>query len=179
MSTKKSRVANRMRISFDLDEVLFVLPSTHKTEKALIFPFDRIYKERLRLGTIGLIKRLHDEDFEVWIYTSSFRSERYIRNLFRLYGIRLDGIVNGYRHLKEVQRDNAHSVPQKLPSRFRISLHIDDERIVCASGKLYGFNVYHLDAPDDEWTDKIMDKVYEVRRRERPDLLDRESQKGN
>ncbi len=118
-----------MRVSFDLDEVLFVLPETHKTEPPLRFPFNKIYRERLRLGTPELIRKLHELGYEVWVYTSSFRTERYIRNLFRHYGIRFDGIVNGTRHLKEVQRDNKTILPQKLPSRYRISLHIDDDWI--------------------------------------------------
>ena len=33
-----------MRVSFDLDEVLFVNPKTHKTEKELSFPLKNIYK---------------------------------------------------------------------------------------------------------------------------------------
>ena len=37
-----------MRVSFDLDEVLFVLPETHKTEPPLRFPFNKIYKELKR-----------------------------------------------------------------------------------------------------------------------------------
>ena len=42
----------KMRVSFDLDEVLFVLPETHKTEPPLRFPFNLIYKERLRIQLI-------------------------------------------------------------------------------------------------------------------------------
>ena len=83
-----------MRVSFDLDEVLFVSPETHKTEPPLIFPLRILYKERLRLGTPALLRRLQELGYEVWIYTSSFRSEKYIRRLFRCYGVRLDGIVN-------------------------------------------------------------------------------------
>jgi hypothetical protein len=48
----------KMRVSFDLDEVLFVSPKTHKTEPPLKFPFNRIFKERLRLGTPDLIRSL-------------------------------------------------------------------------------------------------------------------------
>lgn len=168
--SRKKHDANRMRVSFDLDEVLFVLPQTHKTEPPLRFPFNKIYKERLRLGTPELIHRLQEEDFEVWVYTSSFRSERYIKGLFRHYKIRFDDIVNGERHLNEVQGKRKDTVPQKLPSRYRISLHIDDESIVVTSGKLYGFNVYHLNEPDELWQEKIMERVYEIKRRERPDL---------
>lgn len=155
---------NRMRVSFDLDEVLFVLPETHKTEPALIFPLNKIFRERLRYGTPELIHKLQDLGYDVWVYTSSFRSEAYIRSLFFLYGIRFDGIVNGTRHLKEVQRDSATTLPQKLPSHYRISLHIDDETIVCSLGRQYGYNAYQLNAQDDEWGEKIIARADEIRR---------------
>ncbi|MBQ7464810.1 MAG: HAD family hydrolase [Lachnospiraceae bacterium] len=154
-----------MRVSFDLDEVLFVYPETHKTEPAPVFPFNRIFKERLRLGTPRLINRLQELGYEVWVYTSSFRSESYIKNLFRLYGVRFDGIVNGTRHLKEVQRDNRTVLPQKVPSRYRISLHVDDETVICSLGREYGFEAYQLDAQDDEWEEKIVKKAEEIKRR--------------
>ena len=155
-----------MRVSFDLDEVLFVSPETHKTEPALHFPFNRIYKERLRAGTPDLVRRLQQMGYEVWVYTSSFRSEKYIRSLFKHYGVRFDGIVNGTRHLREAQRGRAETLPQKLPSLYRISLHIDDEEIVCSLGRQYGYNVYQLDAQDDDWEEKIIEKAEEIRRRE-------------
>ena len=156
----------KMRVSFDLDEVLFVSPKTHKTEPPLPFPLRNLFKERLRLGTPSLIRTLQALGYEVWIYTSSFRSENYIRRLFRCYGVRLDGIVNGTRHLKEVQRDNKTVLPQKLPNRYRISLHIDDEAIVCTSGRQYGYNVYQLEAQDDDWKEKIIARAEQIRKRE-------------
>ena len=173
MFNKKKYKANKMKVSFDLDEVLFVSPHTHKTEPKLPFPLSFIFKERLRLGTPDLIKRLHKEGFEVWIYTSSFRSDKYIKCLFLCYGVRLDSIVNGTRHLKEVQGTRRETVPQKLPSKYRISLHIDDESVIYTAGKSYGFNVYQLNAQDDEWESKIMERVYQIRRLERPDLLEK------
>ncbi len=158
-----------MRVSFDLDEVLFVSPRTHKTEPALPFPFRLFFQERLRLGTPELIRALQDAGYQVWIYTSSERSERYIRWFFRLYGVRLDGIVNAQRHKREVQRDRKEPLPQKLPNRYRISLHVDDEAVICAWGREYGFNTYLLNAQDDEWKDKIFRTVETIRKKEHPD----------
>ena len=155
--------SGKMRVSFDLDEVLFVSPETHKTEPALPFPLNRIFKERLRLGTPDLINSLQDMGYEVWIYTSSFRSIRYIRLLFFFYGVKFDDIVNGTRHLKEVQRNRKEILPQKLPSRYRISLHIDDESIVCSMGRQYGYNTYQLNAEDDDWKEKIIKRAEEIR----------------
>ena len=156
----------KMRGSFDLDEVLFVRPETHKTEPPLPFPYNKLYKERLRLGTPDVIQTLQHLGYEVWVYTSSFRTERYIRNLFRHYTVHFDGIVNGNRHMKEVQRDKKEMLPQKLPNKYRISLHIDDEAIICTLGKQYGYNVYQLEAQDDDWKEKIIECAARIRKRE-------------
>ena len=156
----------RMRVSFDLDEVLFVSPKTHKTEPELPFPLNKIYRERLRLGTPALINKLHQLGYDVWVYTSSFRTERYIRGLFRLYGVRFDGIVNGNRHLKEVQRNHSTTLPQKLPNHYHISLHVDDESVICTLGPQYGFRAYQLEAQDDDWVDKIIARADEIRKLE-------------
>lgn len=153
-----------MRVSFDLDEVLFVSPGTHKTEPPLPFPLNKIFRERLRLGTPALIRELQSLGYDVWVYTSSFRTEKYIRTLFRLYGVRFNGIVNGQRHLKEVQGRHRESLPQKLPNHYRISLHVDDESVICSLGPQYGFRAYQLDAEDDEWKEKIIARADEIRK---------------
>ncbi len=162
---RNDKTHEKMRVSFDLDEVLFVSPDTHKTEPALSFPFNRIYKERLRLGTPDLINGLQKMGYEVWVYTSSFRTERYIRHLFRLYGVKFDGIVNGQRHLAEVQRDRKQILPQKVPSMYRISLHVDDESVICSLGRQYGFEAYQLEAEDDDWKEKVIARAEEIKHR--------------
>lgn len=154
-----------MRVSFDLDEVLFVDPSTHKTEPPLPFPFNKIYTERLRLGTPDLISQLQQMGCEVWVYTSSYRTEKYIRRLFKHYGVAFNGIINAQRHLAEVQRDRKQTLPQKMPGMYHISLHIDDEDVIVTNGKLYGFEVYHLNAHDDDWKEKIIERVRKIKKK--------------
>ena len=81
--------------------------------------------------------------------------------------MKLDGIINAQRHLAEVQRDRTESLPQKLPSHYGISLHVDDEIVVVNYGKAYGFNVYQLDAQDDDWAEKILARAAEISRKEK------------
>ena len=162
---KEKNKGEVMRVSFDLDEVLFVNPATHKTESQLLFPFNLIFRERLRQGTPDLINKLQKMGYEVWVYTSSFRSQFYIKTLFRCYGIVFDGIVNAQRHLEEVQSKKSQILPQKVPSHYRIKLHVDDETVICSYGKELGFEAYHLDAQDDEWKEKIIAKAEEVKRK--------------
>ena len=152
-----------MRISFDLDDVLFVSPDRYETEPPLRFPYNRIFTERLRKGTPALIHELQKQGFEVWVYTSSFRTELYIRTLFRAYGIRFDRIVNGYRHQEEVQGNRKQVLPQKMPNFYHISLHIDDEKSVERNGKTYGFRTLRVFEPDEHWTEKILKEANRIR----------------
>lgn len=148
-----------MRVSFDLDDTLFVDPEKFKTEKALLFPLNMIFRERLRYGTVSLFKYLRERGIETWIYTTSFRSERYIRGLFFCYGIRLCEIVNGERHATEVQKNSQEGLPSKYPSKYRIDLHIDDDMSVKQNGDTYGFKVIIVGGDDEMWTEKIIAKI--------------------
>lgn len=152
-----------MRISFDLDEVLFVNPDKYETEPPLRFPLNRIFPERLRKGTVDLIHQLQDEGFEVWVYTSSFRTKTYIKTLFRHYNIDFDDIVTGKRHQEEIQAKAKRRLPTKLPNWYRISLHIDDEDAVLTNASLYGFKAMKVYEPDDEWADKILERARRMR----------------
>lgn len=152
-----------MRISFDLDEVLFVDPHTFETEDPPRFPLNRIYRERLRKGTVELIHTLQEEGFEVWVYTSSFRPKQYISSLFRNYGIRFDEIINGPRHLKEVQKGHARLLPQKMPGYYRIALHVDDEDVIHQYGRQLGFRTYKVCDPDPDWVPKLLSEARRVR----------------
>ncbi|MBO4867290.1 MAG: HAD family hydrolase [Ruminococcus sp.] len=154
-----------MKVSFDLDDTLFVSEKNFKVEPALRFPLNHIYKERLRAGTIELMKYIRSAGIELWIYTTSFRSERYIRGLFRSYGVQLDEVVNGQRHAEEVQKGHSEGMPSKYPSKYRIDLHIDDDISVAQNGRTYGFKVFTVGAQDDDWANKIIAEIEKIRTR--------------
>lgn len=154
-----------MKVSFDLDDTLFVSEKKFKVEPALRFPMKYIYKERLRAGTVELMNYIQSEGIELWIYTTSFRSERYIRGLFRCYGIKPDQVVNGQRHADEIQKGHAEGMPSKYPSKYRIDLHIDDDISVAQNGRTYGFRVFTVGEQDDEWAEKIKAEIAKIRNR--------------
>ena len=147
-----------MIVSFDLDDTLFVSPPEFQTENELTFPWNMIYKERLRLGTEELFRKL-----ETWIYTTSFRTEKYIRHLLGHYGIKVGQIINGSRHMKEVQAGKKEPMPSKYPAKYRIDLHIDDDQSVMQNGKVYGFKVFLVGPPDDEWGNKILQEAMRIK----------------
>lgn len=153
-----------MKVSFDLDDTLFVSPDEFETEVVPSFTYKWKYKERLRKGTIVLFEKLQNMGVEIWIYTTSFRSERYIRGLFRCYGLEVEHIVNGERHAKEVQGVRAEAMPSKYPSRYRIDLHIDDDVSVAQNGRVYGFKVHIVGPQDEKWVEKIVEEAERIQK---------------
>ncbi|MDE6774858.1 MAG: HAD family hydrolase [Ruminococcus sp.] len=152
-----------MIVSFDLDETLFVNPEKVPTEKTLKFPFCRIYRDRLRAGTVELLKWINKSDIQLWVYTTSYRSEKYIRNIFRHYRIRIDYIINGKRHAEEVQSIKKEIMPSKYPAKYHIDLHVDDEISVYQNGIAHGFRVYLLKENDSEWVDKLKAEINRIK----------------
>lgn len=152
-----------MIVSFDLDDTLFVDPHKYATESPLRFPLYFIYKERLRLGTIQLLTKIRENNISLWVYTTSYRSEKYIKSLFRCYGIKIDHVINGERHQKEVQRNNSQAMPSKYPSKYRIDLHIDDDVSVYQNGIRYGFKVYLIKNEDIDWVSNIWNEIERIK----------------
>lgn len=151
-----------MRCSFDLDDTLFISPEKVSAEPKLKFPLHYIYHDRLRKGTVSLMQYLKKHQIEIWIYTTSFRSEKYIRRLFQCYGITLDGVINGARHAREVQNNQSEAMPSKYPSHYRIDLHIDDDKSVLENGRIYGFRVYIVQEDDENWTEHIIEILNKI-----------------
>jgi hypothetical protein len=95
--------------------------------------------------------QLTAEGWEVGIYTTSYRSPRHLRWLFRLYGIRLGFVVNQATHEREVGL-----APSKNPAAFGINLHVDDSDGVRLEGLQHGFAVVVVDPGDVNWTETVL-----------------------
>ncbi len=150
-----------MRISFDLDNTLICLQE-HVPHEPNRVPWilRHWFSEPLRKGTVELLTELQKQGHELWIYTSSYRSRRYIRWFLRFHGIRIAGAVNQPIHERAWGRPNG---PTKAPHLFGIEVHIDDSEGVAMEGRRHGFRVIQVDVNDLEWTQKISQAIAAVR----------------
>ena len=66
--------------------------------------------------------------------------------------------------MREVQRNLATILPQKKPTHYHITLHVDDESIICSQSRRYGYYAYQLDAQDDDWAEKIIARAEAIKK---------------
>jgi len=136
-----------MRIAFDLDNTLIRNNYPFPLEQLRWPLLARVLRsEGLRQEIVQAASFCRAQGWEVWVYTTSYRSAWYIRRLFWLHGIRLDGVVNQQRHDR-----NARVRCSKHPPTFGIDLLVDDSEGVRLEGERHGFRVLVVQPEDSEW----------------------------
>jgi hypothetical protein len=155
----KSGRKNRMVIAFDLDDTLIPCEHSFATEK-LGFWARRLARERLRLGTARVLGTLQGRGWDIWVYTTSFRSPFAIRLLFLAYGVRLRGVVNQTRHQRTISRSGRpYQVCSKYPPAFGIDVLVDKSEGVSIEARRFGFPVVRVLPDDSRWADRLMDDL--------------------
>ncbi|MDJ1471966.1 HAD family hydrolase [Cytophagaceae bacterium DM2B3-1] len=140
-----------MRIAFDLDDTLLCSRYRFPTELPTRSFFARVISyEQLREGTKELFEFCKTQGWQTWIYTTSYRTPSYIRRIFWLYGIRLDGVINQSIHERKVSVRSS-----KYPPTFGIDILIDDSKGVEIEGQKYSFKVCCIKVGEEKWIEKI------------------------
>ncbi len=147
-----------LRLAFDLDGTLVpgggpLAPGVEPLPMAA----GLFLRERLRVGTRELLRDLHREGHEIWIYTSSLRPLAYLRWWFRLARVPVTDVVNHGRHRQAVA--GLADPPSKHPPSFGIDLLVDDSPGVAAEGLVHGFRVVEVDPDDPEWATVVREAV--------------------
>jgi len=87
------------------------------------------------------------------------RSPRYIKDLFRWYGVRLGGAINQEIHWEWLKQQPPAHRCSKYPPAFGIDLLIDDSEGVWMEGQKFGFRVVHVRPDDRNWVQPIVAEV--------------------
>ena len=141
-----------MKISFDLDDTIIPGTKTFETEPQR-FIHRLLGIEKIRKGTIELFRTLKDENHNIGIYTTSFRSFIKIKLTFLLYGCAVDFIINQQKHTQAMRKNQKQA--SKYPPIFGIDIHVDDSLGVAMEGNEYNFQTIIVGENQENWTDYI------------------------
>lgn len=155
-----------MRISFDLDDTLICYdPAVPREPNRVPFWLQSWFNEPLRRGTVQLMRQLQSSGWDIWIYTTSYRSPGQVKRWFRFYGIDIAAVINQELHEQWVKRSPFQRYVSKFPPAFDIVLHVDDLEGVKLEGEENGFDVVVVDMTDEEWAAKVLMEAQEKAKR--------------
>lgn len=145
------------RASINLDDVIFCQNETEPAEKPLIFPFSRIFPERIREGIPGLVFALHNAGYDVWVYTTGYASTDYLNHLFIHHRIKVDGIINGANRLNSSKENDMSKVKELMAKKYRVTLNIDMESVSWIRSDTKDFEMINIDPKGDSWARQVTD----------------------
>lgn len=117
--------------------------------------------EKIRLGTTSLFKELRNQQHQIYIYTTSFRSPTKVKLMFYTYGIPVDRVINQRRHDDHLKENKTRS--SKYPPAFNIDLHVDDSPGLLIEGERFNFKAVVISENDSSWATTILRSVEERR----------------
>lgn len=146
-----------MCVSFDLDEVLLTDGVKCEKDRKLPFPLNFLYKQSLRKNAGVLIKELRELGFDVWVYSGRYYSVEYINLLMRLHSAKVDGIVNSV-----TEKKNHARIKEAFREKYKYSLHIDNEAILCVNTKTKEFDSIDLQEHGNNWSAEVMKHIRQL-----------------
>ena len=150
---KKSK--NDKRVTFDLDEIVFRKYTDDNLEKELLFPLNRIYKERIRVGFPALCHYLVTHGYDIWVYTSHYYSINYIKYLFKRYHVKLTGIITGTNRKSSIENNFLALLEQKIDQQYKLTVNIYDDEVIFIDTQSGKYEQKSFEGSDLEWSSNV------------------------
>ncbi|MCF0134118.1 MAG: ParB N-terminal domain-containing protein [Blautia sp.] len=144
---------NSMCVSFDLDEVLLTDGKRVPAEDEPL-PVRLLQKKTLRKNCCALVRALQKAGFDVWIYTDSHHSEKYIRALFGHHHAKVSGIINC------IKKNNYYNEIRDLfRTKYKYSLHIDNEGIIWVNTETKEYDIIEIQDQKEGWAKEAITHI--------------------
>ena len=147
------------RAALDLDEVLLRGEDDPFLEKLLPFPWNRLYRERIRLGVPALFHQLEKSGYDIWLYSFQYHSADAIQDFFRRYHVHVDGVITAVEKRQAAGREDGESLEKLIQNKYRCTLHVDNESVLQIFRDTKEHREFPLSGAPDTWSQEIVDML--------------------
>lgn len=143
-----NKSARNKCVTIDLDEVLI-------RKDTPSFPGSIFYKETIRENAALLILEVQRMGFDVWVYSGSYKSELYIRGLFKINKCNVDGVVNGITNGK----GKSNKLAEIFRSKYKQIVHVDNSMVTYVDTATKQYNIMDIEADETSWASVAVEKI--------------------
>ena len=154
------------RVTMDLDEVVFAAEGETTLEKAMPFPLNHFFKERVRKGIPTLLHTLSNKGYDIWVYSAGYYSMDYIRHYFKVWNVRLAGIVTGLGRKVKRDAETDHDIKKLIDTKYSSTLHIDRELVIRTFSGSRENEEYPLSGSPDSWIREVTDVITQIAKKD-------------
>ncbi len=150
------------RAVFDLDEVLLRSEGDPFLEPPLSFPWNKLYKERVRLGVPALLHFLAKNGYDIWVYSAQFPSADAVQEFFRKYHAGVDAVISAAGKRATTAGPAGKKIEKLIVDKYRFTLHIDNDMILQIFTGKKEVREFELSGAPDAWSQEIIDVVERI-----------------
>ncbi len=147
------------RVALDLDEVVFRGEGEGPLERALPFPWNRLYRERMRRGIPALFHFLAKQGYDIWLYSARFYSADYIQRYFRHYNVSVAGVMTAVGKRAAGSGDAGKRLEKLIANKYRYTVHIDNDSVLQIVRGTKDFREFPLSGEGAAWSQAVMDAI--------------------
>ncbi len=144
------------RVALDLDEVVFRTDGNGPLEEALSFPWNIVYKERIRRGIPALFHFLAKKGYDIWLYSSQYYSTDYIQHFFRHYHVRIAGVMTA---IGKKEKADGKRLEKMITEKYLYTVHIDNDSVLQISRETKTFREVALKDEAGDWSENVMQAI--------------------
>ena len=157
--------SHEMRITLDLEEIVFAPDAEGGTEKPLHFPLNMVYKERLRLGIPALFAYCAAEGYDVWLYSSGYESVDYLREMMKCYRTQITGIIIGAARRGPKNAAMGENIEKLMRAKYVRTVHPDNSTVLVVDSRTDGYREYPLSG--GAWSAEVMEIIRGMKQNEK------------
>lgn len=146
------------RVTLDLDEVVFCGEGEAAEKKRGGF-FGRKDKKSVRLGIPALLHFLTRQGYDIWVYTSGYYSDDFIRNYLKKYRVIVDGVITGMARKTADRKELQEKTEQMVARHYKETLHIANDSIVRIKHGTKDFEDFEVKTDPENWSYTVMSIV--------------------
>ena len=142
------------RVTFDLDEVVFRDENSTDIEKPLMFPFHKLYPERIRRGFPALCHYLSTRGYDIWVYTCKLYSTNYIKKLFRRNHVQINGVITAIGKTDQ-SITTKKNIEKMFAQKYPVTVNVDEVMVLSIDRTAKSFRQFDLTQPADRWAAEV------------------------
>ena len=152
------------RAAIDLDEVVFCADEA-LLEKPPHFPWNRLYKLRVRRGIPALFHTLAKNGYDIWLYSSDYYSTDYIKGFFHKYQVDVTGVISAIGKRQKSKEGFGGRLEKQIMEKYKTTVHIDMGSVIEIDSETKEFYDRELSCEGGDWAKEVISAIEELEKR--------------
>lgn len=145
---------------FDFDDIVLAVGNEEK--ERIRRRHKLFYKHRMKLGMAAFMQALIRKGYDIWVFSSGYHSEWYVRSFFKVNGVSVTGVVSGMNQKKAKQFENNTKLADAILKQYKLVLTFFETEILYSFSEIKENGLVEIEQESYSASRTLMKKIAEI-----------------